>query len=158
MQATLRFYKFGGFMLTFITAFMAVSNYSSYSNPSEVAQLQESISVAIQEQEKSFGTEETTDVYVGFKENLTTYLTELRYAKSSLLKIIGSFIALIGSVFIRRKQKIGIHLFLGGMLFGILGTFYYHSLGVSGWSLATWPILFTAVVGFFVYRKREVFT
>jgi hypothetical protein len=158
MQAASRAYRLGGFILTFFTAFMAVSNYNSYTNPEEITVLRESIVTAMDDQREMYGGEGIDEVYDSLENNLDEHLTVYKYKRSSLFKLIGAFIALVGSVFLRRKKKLGAHLFLGGMLFSIIGTFYFHSFGLTGWALIMMPLLFTLVVSIFIYRKRASLT
>ncbi len=150
-------YKIGGFVLTFITLFMAMSNFTAYQNPEEASIIRGAFIESIEQQEKVFSNADTEKVYASFKANTEKYITGFRYGKSSLVKMIGSFIALIGTLFIRRKHKIGIHLFLGGMLFSIVGSFYWHGMGFAGWMLTFMTVIFTAVVGLIVLRKRNQF-
>jgi len=133
---------------------MVVSNYSSYNDPEQVSLMKDSLYTALEQQQKVYGTEETAGVYASFKEDISTYLTEYRFKRSSMFKLIGAFIALFGTVLLGRRKKIGAHLFVGGMLFSIIGTFYFHSFGLTGWALAMMPILFTLAVGVLIYRKR----
>jgi acetaldehyde dehydrogenase (acetylating) len=148
----------GGFVLTFITAFMVVSNYNSYQHPEEIMVFRDAIDIAMEDQQKVSGPTDTEEAYNSLAENVDVYLTEYRYKQSSLFKGIGAFIALLGSVFLRRRLRIGAHLVLGGMLFSIIGTFYFHSIGFTGWLLAAAPLTFTLAVGAVIYRKRASLT
>lgn len=158
MEASRTIYAIGGFVLTFLTAFMVVSNYNSYQHPEEITVFRESIDIAMEDQRKFSGPAETDAVYSSLAENVDVYLTEDRYKRSSLFKGIGAFIALLGSVFLRRRLRVGAHLVIGGMLFSIIGTFYFHSVGLTGWLLAAVPLIFTLVVGTVIYRKRASLT
>jgi acetaldehyde dehydrogenase (acetylating) len=158
MGASRTIYAVGGFVLTFITAFMVVSNYNSYQHPEEITVFRESIDIALEDQRKVSGSEDTEAVYNSLTENVDAYLTEYRYKRSSLFKCIGAFIALLGSVFLRRRLRVGAHLVMGGMLFSISGTFYFHSVGLTGWFLAAVPLIFTLIVGTVIYRKRASLT
>ncbi len=158
MSTSRKIYAIGGFVLTFITAFMVVSNYNSYKHPEEITLIKASILKAMEDQRTLYGCDGMDDVYDSLEENIETNLTEYRYKRSSLFKGIGALIALLGSVFLRRRMRVGAHLFIGGMLFSIIGTFYFHSLGLTGWSLTVMPLIFTLIVGTVVYRKRASLT
>ena len=136
---------------------MTMSNFTAYQNPEEASVIRDAFLESIEQQEKVFSNAYTEKVYASFKANSEYYITDFRYSKSSLVKMIGSFIALIGTLFIRRKQKVGIHLFLGGMLFSILGSFYWHGLGFAGWMLTFMTVIFTTVVGLIIFRKQNRF-
>lgn len=157
MHPVSRLYRFGGFLLTFFTAFWVVSNYTAYQNPEEVSLLKESLLQAIEIQQETLENTEMASVFRTFSDDIETRLTEYKYKASSLLKTVGGLIALLGCIFLRRKSKLGIHLFLAGMVFGIGGVFYWHGASISGWSMATFPFVYTLVVSFFIYKKRRSF-
>lgn len=158
MQPIGRGYRFGGFLLTLFTAFWVVSNYTAFQNPEEVTLIKESLLTAIERQEETLNNADISGVFRTFSDDIEHRLTEYKYKESSLLKTVGGFIALVGSIFLRRKSKLGIHLFLSGMIFGIGGVFYWHGASISGWSMVSVPLMYTLAVGFFIYKKRKSFS
>ena len=140
-------------------AYATVNNYIGYQNAEDIAQLKEAITEALASQREMLDLDESamamhSSIEADVAENLTAYT----YRGSSLIKIVGFLVGLIGSVLLRRKKRAGIHLFFSGMAFSLGGVFYWHGASFVGWAMAI-PILFLVlVVGFFIYRKRTSFS
>jgi hypothetical protein len=90
-----------------------------------------------------------------FISDLEYNLIERRYKKLSLTRIIGCIVALFGSVFLRQMRKIGLHLFFGGSLFTLMGSFYFTGFSLSGWVLNFSFLIFTLISGLYFLKKRD---
>jgi hypothetical protein len=90
-----------------------------------------------------------------FISDLEYNIIERRYKKLSLTRIIGCIVALFGSVFLRQMRKIGLHLFFGGSLFTLMGSFYFTGFSLSGWVLNFSFLVFTLISGLYFLKKRD---
>ena len=152
-------YSILGFVLTFLVAFFLATNLTSYQNPGQINEIRE---VMLEDLENRMESMENIE---GSSELLTKYiasieysLTELKFKKASLYRFIGFIVVLFGVFVLRRKRSIGLHLFIGGMLFVIITGFYVYGLGIVGWALNFGYILFTFIVGLYYYSKRSTLT
>ncbi len=151
-------YKVIGVILTFLLAFMTVSNYSGYSNAeAESTMLQEQFSAAFQQQEYA-EVPEMESFATGFLQQVESKLVPYVYRKKSLYRLVGCIVALFGIVLLRSGKFIGFHLFLGGMLIGIVAVFYMFGFGMLGWVFNFTHVVFTAAVATYYFTKRKELT
>jgi hypothetical protein len=109
-------------------------------------------SLEIQKENSSNPTLE--DTFDKFIIDLENNLTEIKYKKLSLIRIIGCVVALFGGIFLRQKKKLGLHLFLGGNLFVLIASFYFLGFGLSGWVINFSYLIFAIISTVYFIRKR----
>lgn len=150
-------YKIIGVILTFVLAFMTVSNYSGYANAEEESTLlREQLSVAFEQQQEAYeDVPEMQSVVDGFIEHIDTKLVPYVYRQKSLYRLVGCIVALLGIALLRSEKFIGFHLFLGGMLIGIIAVFYMFGFGVLGWIFNVTYVVFTTAVATYYFTKRK---
>ena len=144
--------------MTLILSFIIASNIESYRHPESVNFLRDSLVESLEFQKEKSNNPTLEGTFDQFIYDLESNLIERRYEKLSLTRIIGCIVALFGSLFLRQKKKIGLHLFLGGSLFALVGSFYFMGFSLSGWILNFSFLVFTLISGLYFIKKRIHFT
>jgi hypothetical protein len=147
-------YSIIGFIVTLILSFIIASNIESYRHPESVNFLRDSLLESLEFQKEKSNNPTLDGTFDQFISDLEYNLIERRYKKLSLIRIIGCIVALFGSVFLRQKKKIGLHLFLGGSLFALVGSFYFIGFSLSGWVLNFSFLVFTLISGLYFIKQR----
>jgi len=151
-------YSIIGFIVTLMLSFIIASNIESYRHPESVNFLRDSLVESLEFQKEKSNNPTLEGTFDQFIYDLESNLIERRYEKLSLTRIIGCIVALFGSLFLRQKKKIGLHLFLGGSLFALVGSFYFMGFSLSGWILNFSFLVFTLISGLYFIKKRIHFT
>jgi hypothetical protein len=150
-------YSIIGFLVTLLLSFVIASNIESYRHPESVNFLRESLLESLELQKEQSNNPTLNETFDQFISDLEYHLIERNYKKLSLIRIIGCVVALFGSIFLRQKKIIGLHLFLGGSLFALIGSFYFIGFSLSGWVLNFSFLIFTLVSGLYFIKKRVYF-
>lgn len=148
-------YSIVGFIVTLILSFVIASNIESYRHPESVNFLRDSLLESLEFQKEKSNNPTLDGTFDQFISDLEYNLIERRYKKLSLIRIIGCIVALFGSVFLRQMRKIGLHLFFGGSLFTLMGSFYFTGFSLSGWVLNFSFLVFTLISGLYFLKKRD---
>ncbi|MEK9600909.1 MAG: hypothetical protein VW147_03635 [Bacteroidota bacterium] len=147
-------YSILGFVITLILSFVIASNIESYRHPESINFLRESLLESLEFQKENSNNPTLDDTFDKFIFDLEYNLNERMYKKLSLVRMIGCIVALFGSVFLRQRKKLGLHLFLGGNIFVIMGSFYFLGLGLSGWVINFSYLFFATLSTLYFFRKR----
>ena len=148
-------YSIVGFIVTLILSFVIASNIESYRHPESVNFLRDSLLESLEYQKEKSNNPALDGTFDQFISDLEYNLIERRYKKLSLTRIMGCVVALFGSVFLRQMRKIGLHLFFGGSLFTLMGSFYFTGFSLSGWVLNFSFLIFTLISGLYFLKKRD---
>ena len=148
-------YSIVGFIVTLILSFVIASNIESYRHPESVNFLRDSLLESLEYQKEKSNNPALDGTFDQFISDLEYNLIERRYKKLSLIRIMGCVVALFGSVFLRQMRKIGLHLFFGGSLFTLMGSFYFTGFSLSGWVLNFSFLVFTLISGLYFLKKRD---
>ena len=147
-------YSIIGFIITLLLSFILASNIESYRHPDSVNFLRESLLESLESQKENSNNPTLEDTFDKFIIDLENNLTEIKYKKLSLIRIIGCVVALFGGIFLRQKKKLGLHLFLGGNLFVLIASFYFLGFGLSGWVINFSYLIFAIISTVYFIRKR----
>jgi len=139
-------------VVTLILSFMIASNIESYRHPESIDFLREAFITSLKDQQVAV--KESEKMYDQFVQDFEVNLVEVTYQKVSMIRIIGCIVALFGAVFLRTRKKIGLHLFIGGNIFMILGCFYFLGFSLSGWILNFMYLVFGLLTSLYFGRKR----
>ena len=150
-------YSILGFMITLILSFVIAGNIESYRHPESINFLRESLLESLEFQKENSNNPALDDTFDQFIFDLEYNLNERKYKKLSLVRMIGCIVALFGSIFLRQRKKIGLHLFLGGNIFVLMGSFYFLGLGLSGWVINFSYLIFAILSTLYFVRKRAYF-
>ena len=148
-------YSIVGFIVTLILSFVIASNIESYRHPESVNFLRDRLLESLEYQKEKSNNHALDGTFDQFISDLEYNIIERRYKKLSLTRIIGCIVALFGSVFLRQMRKIGLHLFFGGSLFTLMGSFYFTGFSLSGWVLNFSFLVFTLISGLYFLKKRD---
>jgi len=148
-------YSIVGFIVTLILSFVIASNIESYRHPESVNFLRDRLLESLEYQKEKSNNPALDGTFDQFISDLEYNLIERRYKKLSLTRIMGCVVALFGSVFLRQMRKIGLHLFFGGSLFTLMGSFYFTGFSLSGWVLNFSFLVFTLISGLYFLKKRD---
>ena len=148
-------YSIVGFIVTLILSFVIASNIESYRHPESVNFLRDRLLESLEYQKEKSNNHALDGTFDQFISDLEYNLIERRYKKLSLTRIMGCVVALFGSVFLRQMRKIGLHLFFGGSLFTLMGSFYFTGFSLSGWVLNFSFLVFTLISGLYFLKKRD---
>lgn len=145
-------------ILTFLFAFMMVSNYGGYSQPEEVVQLREGMIAQFQSEAAKNKDEESLNAIEFITTEAEAVLVPEVYQKHSLFRMVGCFIVLLGLVLLRNLKSIGYHLLVAGLIFTLFTGFYTFGLGVFGWLFNLYYMCLAAFSIFYYTRKRALLT
>ena len=148
-------YSIVGFIVTLILSFVIASNIESYRHPESVNFLRDRLLESLEYQKEKSNNHALDGTFDQFISDLEYNIIERRYKKLSLTRIMGCVVALFGSVFLRQMRKIGLHLFFGGSLFTLMGSFYFTGFSLSGWVLNFSFLVFTLISGLYFLKKRD---
>ena len=143
-------------ILTFLFAFMMVSNYGGYSQPEEVVQLREGMIAQLQSEAAKNNDEESLSAIDFITAEAELVLVPDIYQKHSLYRMVGSFIVLLGLMLLRNLKSIGFHLLVAGMLFLVFTGFYSFGFGIFGWLFNLYYMTLGGFSMFYYSRKRSL--
>lgn len=152
-------FRFIGSFLTFLLAFLVISNFGSYSSASEelailLPQIQEGLDQQIIAME---GEEDAEESMKGFKTQFSEMLTVPAFRMHSLLKMVGCLAGLIGIVMLRRLKSLGLHLFIGGMAICVVSGIYLYGASLVGAMFTILYLLFGTAVAVYYWSKRDYY-
>ena len=143
-------------ILTFLFAFMIVSNYGGYSQPDEVVQLREGMLAQLQSEAAQKNDDESMDAINFITAEAELVLIPAIYQKHSLFRMVGSFIVLLGLILLRNLRSIGFHLLVAGVLFLVFTGFYSFGFGIFGW-LFNFYYMFLGAFSIYYYSRKKAF-
>jgi hypothetical protein len=156
MEVT-RSFKIVSIILTFIWAFMMISNYDGYSNPEQAEVMRTGLIAQLQaEADKNDDNQEVQAAIDGYITSIEQTLLTPNYKKHSLYRMIGCFIAFVGVVFLRNGKAIGLHMLGAAVLFLLFTGFYAIGFGLIGWVFNLFYIFFGGLSFLFFYQKRAI--
>jgi len=151
-------YQIVAIVLTFLMLFLLMNNIGSYDTPESISEFKTNWLAEIENQKGTIGEDPAGEYFLKYvRSDINDNLKEVRFKKQSLFRIVGSFISLLGVIFLRLRKEIGLHLFLAGMLFSIFSSFYLFGFGFIGWTFNFIYLLILFGFGtYFLFQRNNL--